>query len=70
MEIGQRVRIKPEELEGFFPDTQRKLNRGRIGVIIEMDGKTPVVIFSKDGRRKEFYMGRAQERYFEAVEGE
>ena len=70
MEIGQRVRIKPEELDGFYAEVQRRCGKGRIGVITGMLLDMPIVTFPAEGRKKEYVLGRCPMRWLEIVEGE
>lgn len=74
MEIGQRVRIKPEELDGFTSETRRKCKNGRIGIITGMiyNFGDPIytLTFPAEGRMREYKMEHCREAWLEIVKGE
>ncbi|WP_124089476.1 hypothetical protein [Pseudomonas aeruginosa] len=73
-QIGDKVRVREDELDGYIAEYRNKMSRGRVGVItgfpMGWGGKpgNPIVFFPKDGRRKEFRPGQLRPEYLELVE--
>ncbi|WP_132646428.1 hypothetical protein [Pseudomonas aeruginosa] len=73
-QIGDKVRVREDALDGYIAEYRNKMSRGRVGVITgfppSWGGKraSPIVMFPKDGRRKEFRAGQLREGALELVE--
>ncbi len=70
-QIGDKVRVREDKLDGYIAEYRNKMSRGRVGVITGFPtrwGGNPFVFFPKDGRRKEFRPVPLRHEYLELVE--
>jgi len=69
MKVGDRVKIIDPDI--FVRSTATKIDKGRIGVIIgftQSPNHKPIVLFPKDGRRKEYHFGQCRDKWLEVVQ--
>ncbi len=71
-EVGDKVRVKEESLPCYLVEFQKKVSRGRVGVVVgytkpRQPSDSPLVEFPECGRRKLYRPGRISRQDLELV---